>query len=212
MPTVSGMTEERFLKLRLAVSQRIGTRRFSHTLGVESAIIELGERYLPGEIPRLRVAALLHDVTKEWSPVEQVAFCEKHGLPLTDEERSAPRILHAKTGAFVAARDFSAYVDKGILQAIALHTTGAEDMTVFDELLYLADYIEPTRTYADCRALRAAFFEGYDAADDTLEHLHATVKEALLMTVSDIHRAGGTVCTATLEAVAFLDRKLSANS
>ncbi|MBQ2719298.1 MAG: bis(5'-nucleosyl)-tetraphosphatase (symmetrical) YqeK [Clostridia bacterium] len=206
------MTEERFLKLRLAVSKKIGSRRFSHTLGVETAIIELGERYLPGDLPRLRVAALLHDVTKEWPPEEQIAFCERRGIALSEEERRAPRILHAKTGAYIAEREFSPYVDKGILQAIALHTTGGRDMAVFDELLYLADYIEPTRTYADCVALRQDFFEGYKTAEDPLRHLHATVKRALLMTVEDIRRVGGSVCSATMEAIAFLDKKLSRKS
>lgn len=211
MATVSGMTEERFLKLRFSVSQRIGSRRFSHTLGVETAIIELGELYLPGDIPRLRVAALLHDITKEWPSDRQIAFCEERGIALSAEERRTPRILHARTGAAVAEREFSPYVDKDILHAIVLHTTGGADMTVFDELLYLADYIEPTRTYADCRELRSSFFKGYDVAPNKERHLHMTVKKALLMTVEDIHKAGGSVCTATMEAIAFLDRKLLEN-
>ena len=100
------MTEERFLKLRTAISERIGSRRFAHTLGVESAIVELGERYLPNDIQRLRIAALLHDVTKEWSPEAQIEYCERHKIPLSPEERAVPRILHAKTGAAVALREF----------------------------------------------------------------------------------------------------------
>ena len=199
------MTEERFLKLRAMLSERIGSRRFSHTLGVESAIIELGERYLPGDIPRLRIAALLHDVTKEMSPEEQIAYCERHGLPLSEEERGVPRILHAKTGAECARREFSSFVDREILTAIERHTTGAREMTVFDELLYLADYIEPTRTYPECRALREEFFLGYAVAEDTLHHLHTVVRRALAMTVDEVKARGGAVFSKTVEAIEWLD-------
>ncbi len=209
MASVSGLTEERFLKLRCALSERIGSRRFSHTLGVEQAIIELGEYYLPGDIPRLRIAALLHDLTKEWTAEKQLEFCDRKKIPLTPEERAVPKILHAKTGAYLAEREFFPFVDEGILNAIRRHTAGAYGLTVFDELLYLADYIEPTRTYEECRALRKAFFEGYRAAEDKLAHLHKTVLDALRMTVREIEERGGTVFRDTWDAIRFLEEKLA---
>ncbi len=199
------MTEERFLKLRTTLSERIGSRRFAHTLGVESAIIELGERYLPNDIQRLRIAALLHDVTKEWPPEEQIEYCERHGIPLTPEERMVPRILHAKTGAACARREFSSLTDPEIATAIERHTTGCCNMTVFDELLYLADYIEPTRTYPECRALRESFFTGYEASRDKLRHLHATMRQAFQMTVDEVRSRGGMVFSGTTEAIEWLD-------
>ncbi len=208
MSSVSGLTEERFLKLRCTLSRRIGSRRFSHTLGVEKCIIELGERYLPGDIPRLRIAALLHDVTKEWPPEEQLAYCRRHGIPLSEEEIASPKILHAKTGAAVAAREFAPFVDEGILTAIRRHTTGEYGMTVFDELLYLADYIEPTRTYAECIALRERFLEGYCTAEDTLAHLHETLLFALESTAKEIEGRGGKVFLNTWEAIRFFKETL----
>ncbi len=208
MASVSGLTQERFLKLRCAISGRMGSRRYSHTLGVEEAIIELGERYLPGEIPRLRVAALLHDITKEWTGEEQLAFCEKHNIPVTKEEIAVPKALHARTAAHVAAREFSAFVDDGILTAIERHTTGARGMNVMDELLYLADYIEPTRTYPDCIALRRAFYDGYEKASNKEEHLHRILLFALQTTAKDIEARGGLVLTNTNEAILYLSKKI----
>ena len=209
MSSVSGLTEERFLKLRCALSRRIGSRRFSHTLGVEKCIIELGERYLPGDIPRLRVAALLHDLTKEWSAEEQVAYCREHGISLTAEEIAVPKILHAKTGAFLAEREFAPFVDEGILTAIRRHTTGEYGMTVFDELLYLADYIEPTRTYDECVSLRERFETGYRTSGDTLVHLHKTLLFALESTAKEIEGRGGKVFFNTWEAIRFFKETLA---
>ena len=211
MASVSSLTEERFLKLRCMLSERIGSRRFSHTLGVEETIIDLGEKYLPGDIPRLRIAALLHDLTKEWTGDEQLAFCQKHGIPVSEEERNAPRILHAKTGAAMAAKEFSAFADDTVLDAIRRHTTGAAEMTVFDELLYLADYIEPTRTYPECRLLRKRFYEGYENAGDKLLHLHTVLRDALVSTLGEIEARGGTVCPDTLRAIEYLSEIIREN-
>ena len=203
------MTEERFLKLRCLLSERIGSRRFSHTLGVEKAIIDLGERYLPGDIPRLRIAALLHDLTKEWSGEEQVRFCMKNGIPLSEEERATPRILHARTGAYLSTREFPHLVDPTVASAIERHTTGDREMTVFDELLYLADYIEPTRTYPECISLREAFYNGFSDAKDKELHLHKIVLTALISTVKEIEERGGTVFSKTREAIAALTEKIA---
>ena len=203
------MTEERFLKLRCVLSDRLGSRRFSHTLGVEKAIIDLGERYLPGDIPRLRVAALLHDVTKEWSGEEQLRFCERNGISLSEEEKAVPKILHARTGAYLSAKEFSHFVDPGIIAAIERHTTGAKEMTVFDELLYLADYIEPTRTYPECVSLREAFYTGYQDAEDKELHLHKIILSALASTVKEIEERGGVVFSKTREAIVALTEKIA---
>ena len=204
MSAVSGMKEEHLSELRSTLAKRIGSRRFLHTLGVEEAIIALGECYLPGEIPRLRVAALLHDLTKEWSNEQQISFCAENEIPLTLAERATPKILHAKTGAKLAELEFFPYVDEGILNAICRHTTGASGMEIFDELLYLADYIEPTRTYPECVALREAFWNGYPASDDKLCHLHTVTLTALESTVKEIEGRGGTVLSDTEDAIRFL--------
>ena len=210
MSSVSSLTEEKISELRCALFGRIGGHRFSHTLGVEETIADLGERYLPGDLPRLRVAALLHDLTKEWTGDAHLAFCEKNRIAVLASERQSPRILHAKTGAALAAAEFPPLVDAGILDAIRRHTTGCAEMTVFDELLYLADYIEPTRAYPECRMLREAFYKGYEEAADKLCFLHMTVKQALLATRAEINERGGAVCPDTLDAVNYLSGLIQA--
>ena len=80
MSALSKLTEERLVSLRAELAGRIGEFRFRHTLGVEEAIASLGVLYLPRDVMRLRVAALLHDLTKEWSAEEQVEFCCKQAI------------------------------------------------------------------------------------------------------------------------------------
>lgn len=212
MAALQGLTEERFLRLRIQVSERIGSRRFSHTLGVEEEIIRLGNVFLPADIARLRIAALLHDITKEWSPEEQLSYCRKHSLPLNELEIATPRVLHAKTGAHVAKTEFSAWVDPEILHAIEFHTMGGFGMTLFDELLYLSDYIEPTRTYPDCIALRRMFWDGIEKGIDKEIHLHNTIIFALKGTIAELTAKHIPVFPKTYEALSYLQEKVSENS
>ncbi len=209
MDVISGLTLSDLSALRTLVSEKIGIRRFAHTLGVEEEISRLGALYLPREIPRLRVAALLHDITKEWTAAKQLAFCAERGITLSAVQRAAPKVLHSLTGSLVAARDFRTYTDPGILRAISLHTTGGAGMTVFDELLYLSDYIDPTRTYEDCIRLRNTFHRGYVSAPDKVRHLHETVIVALRMTVDDLRNRNAPVFPQTTAAIRYLAEKLS---
>ena len=74
---------------------------------------------------------------------------------MTPFEREHPRLLHARVGAALARRDLPG-IGEGVLSAIAVHTVGAVPMTPLDQVVYLADMIEPARTYAgvDERARR----------------------------------------------------------
>ena len=44
--------------------------------------------------------------------------------------------------------------DRGICQAIASHTTGGPGMTLLDHIIYLADFIEPSRVFPGVEELR----------------------------------------------------------
>lgn len=140
-------------RLRAAVSQRLPEKRLSHVLSVEEQCARLARLVLPHEMLRLRAAALLHDITKNIPDAEQAALCDRLGISLTSAERAAPPILHARSGAEVAARDFPEYADEGIRRAIALHTTGAVGMNLFERVLMVADFSEPHREWERCRMI-----------------------------------------------------------
>ena len=49
-------------------------------------------------------------------------------------------------------------------EAIKWHTTGKPDMSMPEKILYMADYIEPTRDFDGVERLRALAYENIDAA------------------------------------------------
>ena len=51
-----------------------------------------------------------------------------------------------------------------IYEAIRWHTTGKPDMTTLEKIIYLADYIEPTRDFEGLDRLRALAYDDLDKA------------------------------------------------
>ncbi len=151
--------------LRAAVCKYISGKRLEHTFGVEREAAELGRIYLPDKLDSLRAAAILHDITKQYSYEKQLQCCEEFGIIPSDSELESPKLFHAKTGAALARRLFPDIVDDEIYGAILWHTTGRRGMTVFEQLIYLADYIEETRTFPDCVKLREYFYNCYKNSD-----------------------------------------------
>ncbi len=196
--------------LRERVRPYLTEQRYRHTLEVEEEAARIGALYLPDKVGRLRVAALLHDITKAYTLEKQLQTCEEFGIILHKSDLSSPQVLHAVTGAAVAGRDFPEYTDEEILGGIRWHTTGRDGMTVFESVVYLADYIEPSRTYEDCTALRRYFWdEAADAEDRTAlaAHLCRTMILSIDMTLRSLMTEGRAIGTDTVLARnCFLDR------
>ena len=181
----------RLEELRPVALSYLSHGRIPHVLGTEQAAIRLALRY-GADVEKARVAALLHDCTKRLGMEEQSALCGKYGIPTDELERKALKLLHAKTGAAVARNVFG--VDDEIYSAIFWHTTGHAGMTLLEKIMYLADYIEPTRSFPGVGALRAACDEGLDQG----------LLLGLEMTVQEMRDRGHPVHSATLEAVEYL--------
>jgi predicted HD superfamily hydrolase involved in NAD metabolism len=140
-------TENQIDFLRLEVGKRLSAKRFSHTLGVERMAVKIGEKCLPDRIDELRVAALLHDISKEYSEAEHLELIKTYNFSLSDEDLASPQLWHSITAPFVVMRDFPEFRGEDILSAVRNHTVGAPSMSVFDEIILLSDYIEDGRRY-----------------------------------------------------------------
>lgn len=147
--------------LRAKVMPYLTEKRVAHVLGCENEAVALANRW--GEDPdRAAVAGILHDITKRLSAEEQLKLCEKYGIINDIAEIENPKLLHAKTGAALARELFG--IDDDIYNAIRWHTTGKPDMTLLEKIIYLADYVEPTRSFPGLEELRALCFEDLDTA------------------------------------------------
>ncbi len=176
--------EKHLADLREKIVPYMGAKRLSHTLGVEREITALSGIYAPDDEYLLRVSALLHDITKKLSHSEQLALCDEYGIAYSSEEKQMPKVFHSRTAAIIIERDFKEYAYDDVISNIRFHTTGRADMTIGEILLYLADYIEDTRTFEDCVKLRRFFYEGLERANS--ESLRKALLENTLMLSFDM--------------------------
>lgn len=155
--------------------------------------VRLGELYCPEKIPMLRAAALLHDVTKEYSLERQLSLCAAYGLEVREIDRLAPKTLHARTAAAWIAANRPTFADAELLGCVRWHTTGHSRMTLCEKLIYLADYIDMSRRFPDCVRLRELFF-GKDpkqmTAEQRLVHLDDILLVSFDMTLSSLIEEG----------------------
>ena len=180
--------------LREKALDLLDEHRVAHVAGCESEAVSLARRW--GEDPELAAeAAILHDITKRLSRDQQLQMCEKYGIINDNSEMNNYRLLHAKTGAALARDLFG--TEDAVYEAIRWHTTGKPDMTQFEKILYLADYIEPTRDFDGVEELRELAYEDLDRA----------MALALGMTIAEVSRAGREVYPDTLHAFEWYDKK-----
>ena len=196
--------------LREKVRPYYTEKRMVHTLAVEKEAEKLGRIYIPEEIERLRAAALLHDITKKADEKKQLQYCEEFGIIVRTDDMLSPSVFHAITGAAVAERDFSDFADSEIISAVRWHTTGRAGMTVFESIIYLADYIEETRDFEDCVRLRTYFYDRSSQGDDPYAVLRDTMVYSFDMTISMLVSDGALIDCGTVSARNYFvaERKL----
>ena len=168
-------------KLRRAMEKVQDSKRFEHTLGVEYTAAALAMRY-GCDIRDAQIAGLLHDCAKCLTDEKRLSICKKKKIPVTAVEKKNPFLLHAKVGAYLAYQKYGVS-NPDILNAIRSHTTGRQNMSTLEKIVFIADYIEPGRTHAaNLAEIRRIAFVDLDKAfvrilSDTLDYLKDTGNE-----------------------------------
>ena len=134
------------------VKEQLPKKRYEHTLGVEATAIQLAKMY-GADVEKASLAALLHDYAKYY-PVEEmkaIILAEQLDQRLLSFHYE---LWHAPVGAWLMLK--KGYItDEDILNAIRYHTTGRRNMSLLEKIIYLADYIEPGRSFPGVDEVRA---------------------------------------------------------
>ena len=202
-------------KVREVISSFLSEKRYSHTLSVEKEALSIADYVFPAlNIPEkrkndIRLAAILHDVAKEKSAHEQLELCKKYKIKI-NEPPCFP-VLHGKTGAHLAKELFG--INDTVFSAIFNHTTGCENMNVFEKIIFLADYIEPTRKAQSCIDVRNFFYSSLDKTgrNNAPYILDEAVKKALHETLNYLAVSGNPIDTETVKAYEYLKNNSNPN-
>jgi nicotinate-nucleotide adenylyltransferase len=143
----AGRLETATEQVEAYIREHLSEPRLRHVEGVARYAVWLAERF--GEDPtRARLAALAHDMAREWPEDEMREWALSDGLGESGLEREKPKILHGRAAARMLHMHYGVS-DPEILAAIRSHTLGERRMGRLEKILYCADYLEPGRPYIE---------------------------------------------------------------
>ncbi|NLG93391.1 MAG: HD domain-containing protein [Clostridiales bacterium] len=166
----------------------LSQKRYEHSLCVCDEAVRLAKIYDANE-QKAETAGILHDIMKDVPPDEQLKMMMRYDILLTDVERSAQKLWHAMLGAAYVENELH-ISDTEILNAIRYHTTGREQMTTMDKIVFVADFISADRDYDGVEELRKAAAISLDQA----------VVDGLTFTIKDLAQAGKPIHPDTINA------------
>ena len=194
-------------ELRETIRTRISEKRYVHTLGVERMAVALGEILLPERIDELAVAALLHDVAKELTYEAHIELLKSSDVRYTKEDLLSKPALHSIAAVPLILREFPKFATHDILSAVANHTLGAPEMSIFDEIIFISDYAEEGRTYPICievhNFLMSEINKNHTYAENVLA-LHSASLKATVSTIDSLTRRNEIINPRTLETKNYL--------
>lgn len=154
-------TEKLIKEIQKVNSKNLSKARMGHTCRVIDTAVCLAKRY--GADPnRVAIAAAFHDMAKELTKEDHKEIAKAFGLQAKYANNRA--LGHGKIAARLA-EDLWGIEDKKILNAISYHTTGREGMSLEEKLVFLADLLEPARSYPRIKEIRKTLDKkGVDAA------------------------------------------------
>lgn len=138
--------------IREYIEKNFSEKRKIHTEGVRKTAIALAQQY--GADPeKAEIAALFHDMFRG-VPADVLNYYIKH-LALPEQYIDNPNLAHGKIAAVIMERDYG-ITDADIIHAVSYHTTGRAGMSVLEKVIYIADAIEPNRSYPGVEEIRRA--------------------------------------------------------
>ena len=139
------------------LARNLSEKRQKHIEGVRVTAIALAKRY--GKDPeKADLCARFHDMYKERDLDDLI---DHYGIPA--RYKGNRNLAHSKVAAAAMAQDFG-ISDQDMLNAVSYHTTGRPAMSKLEQILYLADTIEPNRDYPGVEELRKTAERDLDRA------------------------------------------------
>ncbi|MBP1890454.1 putative HD superfamily hydrolase involved in NAD metabolism [Clostridium moniliforme] len=157
------------------LKENLQPKRYIHTLGVVSTAKKLAKLNGVDE-DKAELAALCHDVAKNLTLEELTNIIKNNNIELTLSEKKTPELWHGIVSEIVAKEKFDIY-DEEVLSAMRWHTTGKENMSKLDKIIYIADMIEPSRVYDGVDEIREKVLEDLD--EGVLMGMNHTIKYLL---------------------------------
>lgn len=167
---VSGLDENvvRYIKSRNLYSEffpyvdkaatYLDAKRLVHSKNTALVALSLNRNFCPKiDEDKVLLAGLLHDVGKMYDKTE-LPNNIKNAIP---KDSIGTPVQHQFVSAEIVKNDFH-ISDENVLNAIRFHTTGRENMSQFEKLIYVSDLISYERNFQGVESLRKAVYNDFE--------------------------------------------------
>ena len=174
------------------VRQTLSPKRFQHTMNVKNMAVRMAQHY-GVNTEKAALAAILHDSAKELPRTELLQIMQDNAIIKKGTQNRPEPVWHGICAAILAKTQWNVQ-DEEILSAIACHTTGKENMSKLDKILFLADMTSAERDYPGVEELRSLEMRNLDKA----------MIQALKMTISFVEQKNAIADPESAKALAWL--------
>jgi HD superfamily phosphohydrolase YqeK len=145
-----------YTPIEVIVNSTLSPKRLRHSKSTAAQARELMTRFStdPHEIDSAFAVGLWHDMAREWSDDALLSYCLYHKLAMEPEELAQPMLLHGLVASALLP-DTMAESSPSWNLAVRWHTLGSRTMGILGAVLYIADFLEPTRTHLDAGERKA---------------------------------------------------------
>ena len=167
---VSGLDEnvERYIKSRNLYSEffpyvdkaatYLDAKRLVHSKNTALVALSLNRNFCPKiDEDKLLLAGLLHGVGKMYDKTELPNNIQN----VIPKDSIGTPVQHQFVSAEIVKNDFH-ISDEDVLNAIRFHTTGRENMSQFEKLIYVSDLISYERNFQGVESLRKAVYNDFE--------------------------------------------------
>jgi len=149
-------------RIETAARETLSTERFLHSRHTALHSYDLCRRFGLDPMDGY-LAGVAHDLAKQIENKQMLKIVRTAGLDISALEMDKPNLLHGKAAAVLLRERFSIH-NEDVLEAVAIHTSGSENMGQLAKVIFIADKTEASRNIEP--ALRKMCRE--DALDNIL--------------------------------------------
>jgi len=164
-------------RIETAARETLSTGRFLHSRNTALMASDMCRRF--GLDPMAGyLAGIAHDLAKQIENKQLLKIVKNAEIKISPLEKDKPNILHGKAAA-VLLRDRFFIHNKDVLEAVACHTSGSENMGPLAKVIYIADKTESSRNIdSELREMCLTFAGGESDLDIILfAVLERTIKK-----------------------------------
>ncbi len=149
MPIARMSRYKEFLQL---IRERLPDEKVSHSIFVAEYAASLAVK---AGVPHDEIvtAGMLHDLCRTETPEVLLTRARGYGIDISEVALEAPMLLHGPVAAEECREELGLW-DDDVYAAIFWHTTGCAGLGRIGQLLFLADFSEPTRKFPEAAEAR----------------------------------------------------------